>query len=665
MLYQLILSVVLLFGTASAYAALPALPQAYVDTSMPSTTITKTVCASGCNYTNDQLQQAIDEAQPGTTITLQPGITYTPSNDYGFILKIKTSGSGWIIIRSANDFALPPPGTRLTPDYANVMPKITRPTLGMYAMSCELSAHHYRIVGVEIMNPGNTDTTYRGYAFVACVSVLETSLATQSHHILFDRVYIHGPSAGGSYGVKFGIAFGGQNEGVVDSTIADITYGSDAITFVSWSGAGPFVIKNNALSSSGENIMFGGADTQIANLIPSDIEIRNNYIYKPLKWRDYSAYHSGANQILTKNLFELKNAQRVLADGNVFENNWPSAQPGFGMTFTPRMDSCTQPWTVVKDVTVTNNIIKGTANGIALSGQDPCTTLGGRFLIKNNLFVNSGGYASTGIMFQLSTGAFDVTIQHNTVASYAPYAYPTGQTMVLTYGPVNGDLTQMTGFVVKDNIFLSRNYPFFVAGSCAASGFTTAAPGYVWTNTVIGGPWPSFGGCSSSLAPQGSGNAYPADESSIGYTNLAGGDYSLVTGSPYKKAASDGTDIGVDWPTLTAAVGTSPTTSTTSPTTTTTTASTTSTTPPTTTTTASTTSTTTSTPTSFTLTVSTSGKGSVTGAGTYPPGTNVSLMAIPGNGFTFRGWSGGGCSSNPCSVTLNANTSVTARFRKH
>src|SRR6266540_278033 len=366
MLYQLTLLVVLLFGTASAYAALPELPRVYVDTTMPSTSVTKTVCASGCDYTNDHLQQAIDDAQLRTTITLEPGVTYTPLNDWGFVLKNKTSGSGWIIIRTAApDSALPPSGTRLTPTYANVLPKIVRPYSGLYAMSCEASAHHYRIVGVEFMNTGHTDTARVGAAFVACNSNLETSLAMQSHHILFDRVYVHGPSAGGSYGVKFGIVFGGQHEGVVDSTIEDITYGSDAITIGSWAGAGPFVIKNNALSSSGENIMFGGADTQIANLVPSDIEIRNNYIYKPLKWRDDPAYTRGPNPILVKNLYESKNVQRVLIDGNVFENIWPGAQPGFAMTFTPRQASALsiQPWTIVQDITVTNNRFSNTANG--------------------------------------------------------------------------------------------------------------------------------------------------------------------------------------------------------------------------------------------------------------------------------------------------------------
>jgi hypothetical protein len=557
MLAQLLalFSVLLVVNPALA-ATLPELPRIYVDTTMPSTSVTKTVCASGCNYTNDKLQQAIDDAQLGTTITLQPGVTYTPVGDLGFILKNKTSGSGWIIIKSANtDSALPRSGTRLTPAYASVMPKIARSSLGLYALSCERTAHHYRIIGVEFMNTGNVDTRILGSTFVACNSILETSLAMQSHHILFDRVYIHGPSAGGSVGVKFGIVFGGQHQGVIDSTIEDITYGSDAVTVISWVGAGPFVIKNNTLSSSGENIMFGGANTIITNLIPSDIEIRRNYIYKPLKWRDNPAYNSGTNKIVVKNLSELKNAQRVLIDGNVFENMWPSGQPGFALTFTPRQGRsgvlANQPWTVVRDVTVTNNLFKSAANGIAISGRDINTTPGGRYLIKNNLFTKSGGYPGTGILFQVLNGPFDVTIQHNTVASYAA-ATSVGTTLMFESEP-------MQRFVLQDNIFLARYYPFFAGslGTCYAQYLGTVIPGYVWTNNVFAGPWPTPAGCASSKSPQGNGNAYPAGESSIGYVNLAGGNYSLATGSLYKNAASDRTDIGVNWPALTAAQGTS------------------------------------------------------------------------------------------------------------
>jgi hypothetical protein len=553
---KLSLAVALIVQASAAYAViLPELPRVYVDTSMPTTSITKTVCNSGCDYTNDKLQQAIDEAQLGTTILLQQGVTYTPLDDRGFILKNKTTGSGWIIIKPAGaDTILPASGTRLTPSYSSVMPKLVRKYVGMYAMSCEATAHHYRIIGIEMMNPGNIDTAIIGAAFVNCAAVQETTLASQSHHILFDRVYIHGPSAPQSAGVKFGLILNGQHEGVIDSTIEDITFGSDAITVISWAGAGPFAIKNNTLSSSGENIMFGGADTQIANLIPSDIEIRHNFIYKPLKWRDDPAYNSGTYRIRVKNLYESKNVQRVLIDGNVFENVWPSAQVGLAITLTPRQarQFSTQPWTLVQDVTITNNIIRNAANGIGISGWDPGTTLepptarGGRILVKNNVLENIGGYPGTGIVFQLANGPFDVTIQHNTVASRHPETG--GVTLKFTYGAANGDYTPLERFTLQDNIFLAQSYPIFAAGGCIAEGLSTVAPGYAWTNNPVAGPWPTPVGCVSSKLPQGNGNAYPASEADVGYTNLSGGDYHLSSMSPYKRAASDGKDIGVDWP---------------------------------------------------------------------------------------------------------------------
>lgn len=74
----------------------------------------------------------------------------------------------------------------------------------------------------------------------------------------------------------------------------------------------------------------------------------------------------------------------------------------------------------------------------------------------------------------------------------------------------------------------------------------------------------------------------------------------------------------------------------------------------------------------YTLSVLVSGSGTVTGTGincgsdcseTLSSGTQVALSASPNPGFTFAGWSGGGCGGiGSCTVTLSANTSVTANF---
>jgi hypothetical protein len=101
-------------------------------------------------------------------------------------------------------------------------------------------------------------------------------------------------------------------------------------------GPGPYLIANNYLEASGENIMFGGADPYIANLVPSDITIRQNYISKPLSWRGQAW--------IVKNLLELKNAQRVTIDGNLIENNWAAAQPGVAIVLTPRNQDGNSPW---------------------------------------------------------------------------------------------------------------------------------------------------------------------------------------------------------------------------------------------------------------------------------------------------------------------------------
>ena len=68
--------------------------------------------------------------------------------------------------------------------------------------------------------------------------------------------------------------------------------------------------------------MFGGSDPWIKNLIPSDIEIRRNYIYTPASWK---------NVWTKKNLLETKNVQRLLIEGNVFDGSWVDAPDRLGL----------------------------------------------------------------------------------------------------------------------------------------------------------------------------------------------------------------------------------------------------------------------------------------------------------------------------------------------
>src|SRR5262249_51405411 len=94
-----------------------------------------------------------------------------------------------------------------------------------------------------------------------------------------------------------------------------------------------------------------------------------------------------------KNLLELKNAQRVVIDGNVFEYSWAANQTGYAVLFTPRNTDGTAPWSVVRDVSFTNNVIRHAAGGISVLGEDDI--LGSQrtsnITIRNNLAYDLSG----------------------------------------------------------------------------------------------------------------------------------------------------------------------------------------------------------------------------------------------------------------------------------
>ena len=74
---------------------------------------------------------------------------------------------------------------------------------------------------------------------------------------------------------------------MLNSFISDIkAVNADSQAIVGYNGEGPFTIENNYLEAAGENVMFGGSDPAVTNLVPSDIVLRRNHLFKPLAWRN-------------------------------------------------------------------------------------------------------------------------------------------------------------------------------------------------------------------------------------------------------------------------------------------------------------------------------------------------------------------------------------------
>jgi hypothetical protein len=282
-------------------------------------------------------------------------------------------------------------------------------------------------------------------------------------------------------------------------------------------------------------------------MVPSDITIVGNHY-----WKDYAAwYPSGYN---VKNIQELKNAQRVLFDGNVFEFNWLDAQNGTAIVFTVRNQNGGCPWCVVQDVTFTHNLIQHAGEGFVTSGSDGSNPSlpENRILIQNNVWtdisssyngangwgglVESGAGASGGGVSGAT--ANNILVDHNSIFSNASclrLGDSTTQPITLlqwtnqiclygTEGGING--TGVTRGLVAFNTYVTT----LIANDMLMLTSSGKSDGNQWPSRTF---WNTTSGA--------------------GFTNYAGSNYQLLTSSPYHNAGTDGRDIGVwDWTTFNA-----------------------------------------------------------------------------------------------------------------
>lgn len=385
------------------------------------------------------LQVALDQARPGDTLELQAGASF----EGPFVLR-KHSGTDWITVISsgARDGTLPAAGSRVTPMHASAMPALT--TSQGTVISTEPGAGYYRFVGMEI-KPDNLQTI----TSLVDLGSGDNSVDAMPHHIVFERSYLHGDPV---LATRRGIVMNGAHIAVIDSHLSGFKSVEDAQALVSWEGTGPFLIRNNYLEATGENVMFGGADPQIEGRVPSDITIQGNHFSKPLSWQHTHSSHDGSGWSI-KNLLELKNAQYVQIDGNLFEHNWAQAQNGFAILFTVRNQSGNSPWSQVQQVTFSNNIVRDVGAGISILGQDDnhASQRTQHLIISNNLFYDVGDDRGNGWLLQLLNGPAQISIINNT-------ARQSGAIMWLEGAPI-------PGVSIVDNIFSHNTAGFSGTGT--------------------------------------------------------------------------------------------------------------------------------------------------------------------------------------------------------
>ena len=306
--------------------------------------------------------------------------------------------------------AVQPLGVRATPTDSTpcvLSPlDVTSPVVSIPTFSASGSS----IVGVYF-NGGNTDsTTLMIGTLSATEAVLQPSDITIRSNVFM---------AGSNGGLR-GISAHGSNIVIEDNHIENY-WNANRDTQGIWgnNGPGPYRIVNNFIEASGENIMFGGDAARIVGVVPSDILVKSNTLFKRQAWRTAVPNPS------VKNLFELKNAQRVVVEDNIMDGNWRDSQEGSAILFTVRNEGADSlgrvrmPWATVNEVTFRRNTVINTPDAFAVNilGLDDNglpSVQSKRIIIEGNLFRDSpnGVRINRGVTEELS-------ITRNTFSSVA------------------------------------------------------------------------------------------------------------------------------------------------------------------------------------------------------------------------------------------------------
>lgn len=543
-----------------AQANLPELPRTEgIETCFPDTTNYRRVTVGPLGRDYNNLQQALDEAQPGTVLILDAGAEYRGS----FILRAKPQDSRWIVLISSQIGLLPdeeervhpliPTGNPMFPNQKSAMPRIiSTHSGGTPAIRTEIRARRYWLSGLEI----TVDTMVRqsfGLVNFGDASSTQNSLDKVPEWLCLDRCYLHGHNKGDimKYGVRLDCA-NGLILGCHFSEFHSIGFDAQAISGIN--GPGPFMILNNHLEGAAENILFGGGTPVIAGLVPSDIVVKYNHLIKPYSWRMGHRDYAGIHWTI-KNLFELKTGRRVLLEGNILEQCWadlPIGQSGYAILLTVRTENGTSAQADVSDITIRKNIIRNTGAGISISGSDgPNSIRSKRILIENNLMYGISGPLhgdgniagpNDGTAFHLGEPQ-DLTIRHNTI---------------LHTGPITWAYKTMSGFSFTDNLchsFISAGgYQGIYGPGVQQVNNTfiryfpdvTDASRRFHKNILIGGNASRYTNFNTQSL-----NYFPGNINAVGFVNYTEGPsnpllFGLNDTSPFKNAASDGKDIGAD-----------------------------------------------------------------------------------------------------------------------
>lgn len=502
-----------------------------------------TVADTGNATTNGtNLQAAMNAAVAGDTLELTAGATYLgnfvfPSKTGSVPIRITTQG-----VSDSGGSSLAP-NVRVSPASASSMAEIRAasfhlPTILVYG---ENSAG-LELVGLNIHQP-HADRNVTCSQMVMAGSYNSYDVApTPLDGFLVDRCYVHGGPGAIRNGISLYVVI---NTVIKNSYITDTHGGGESHGIHVYISAGPTLIENNFVMSAAICIFIGDSSLP-AEFSPDNVTILRNHLYKPIEWNPQHPSYNSATAWVVKNHIEQKGGIGLHVEGNLLQNSWPGGQDGDSFLVVN--------FAVASgNVVFRNNVIKNVSRGMTFSDY-----LGNGIngvTCENNLLYNSlpaSWIPANAWIHTLASVDSGAITRHNT-------AYrPAGAAGWLSLG---GSSNALSSLVHKDNLCTTG-----LRAIMSAPQASTGRPAVdfhvvnfdVNTHVAIGSH--SDNEANYVNATNFVNWIWQPNVAAVQFTNTAFtqiSHFALQSGSPYKNAASDGTDIGCNITALLAAMNAS------------------------------------------------------------------------------------------------------------
>ena len=494
-----------------------------------------------------------------------------------------TRPTGWVLVTTNGTLARGgstiAQGERVTEaDFiASSIPKVTvnnatDSSFGMCMAAAASGFYFYRTYfkNARTASPaGSLGILYWGY--MTSGSDLQTNVADMPKQLKMEQnCWDSGWTDGGSIFCWRAVIIHGQYYRLIQNAFTNFCTpsGNDSQALYGSNGLGSGEIWDNTIEGGAENIMFGGAATQMGSMTYNDnIWIHGNYLHKPSTWIDTT---TGTPDRECKNLIEMKCANRVVIEDNYFENNNGAAQQQ-DVVLKCQVFGSQAAYIKTQNIWVRNNY---STNGVGSfevdlgnSGNPQPTNSTGRIQINNNAWVSRSTQSSAVLKNKIAGEAtasrplLDVIIDHN---------YCSDTNSFINFSPTVPAAPIVGKFTLTNNLFVGP-----IATNNSAVMGSSSSPNITGLNAYCGttgwtcsknagisaqGASQLYGSPSGSLVSAPYSNVHFSSLGTLGDTTQASsvmgkylnsGTTPTVNGSvannPLYQTGTDGKDIGPDW----------------------------------------------------------------------------------------------------------------------